>query len=167
IFSYQLYAIGEKTTTLQRLERELGQYNPPIDQNLILQTASVLERDLASAKAYSQKYRGMAIISDLSALTPPHIRLINFKAKLGGLPDKPKEAAKTKPGTAEAKPAADQAKPKEEIKEVEMEGFVFGDRKSLGTLLMAYIMKLDNSPMFHQISVQKKNEENFRKTSTM
>lgn len=82
VFFYQLYAIGEKTKTLHKLERELGQYNPPIDQNLILQTASALERDLASAKAYSQKYRGMAVISDLSALTPPNIRLINPKKLL-------------------------------------------------------------------------------------
>jgi hypothetical protein len=161
VFFYQLYAVGEKTKTLQRLERELGQYNPPIDQNLIMQTASVLEKDLASAKAYSQKYRGMAIISDLSVLTPPNIRLINFKAKLGGLPDKSKEATNAKP------PASAQAKLNKEETEVEMEGFVFGDRESLETMLMAYIMKLDNSPMFHQISVQKKNEETFRKTTAL
>ncbi len=104
----------------------------------------------------------------MANLVSPNIRLVSVKVSLGGLPEKPVEDATLKPGATPAKTEAQPAKPKEEVKkEIELEGFVTGDRKSLNTMLAAYAMQLENSPMFQDVKVQKTNEESFRKATLL
>ncbi|HLE19259.1 MAG TPA: pilus assembly protein PilM [Syntrophales bacterium] len=166
-FLYQFHAINDKTKTLLNLEQQLRQYNPLVNRDLIMKGVMDAQQDVKTAKAYMQKYVGMAVISDIASLTPANVRLINLRVKLGILPDKPKGNIKASTGAATPKPEAVQTKAKEEIKEVELEGFVFGDRKSLEAQLADYVVKLDNSPMFHQVTLQKKNEETSKKAAVL
>lgn len=155
MFAYQLHAKDQKRKTLQQLEQQLSRDKFPVSQEMILKTLSTVRQDAASAKVYSQRYQGLAVISELSQLTPPGIRLLSVKANLGNISDSP---------AAPVKSDAPAAKPKEEMnKGVEIEGFVVGDKKTLNNALANYVIKLDTSPLFHQIKVQKTNEEAFRK----
>jgi hypothetical protein len=107
---------------------------------------------MLSAKAYAQRHQGLAIISELSRIVSPDIRLISLKVKLGGVPT-PISAASVKPS--------------EVIKEVEVEGFVLGAKKAHDTALANFTMKLDNSPLFQQVKIQKTNEETFKRTALL
>ena len=161
IFTYQLHAMSEKRKTIRQLERQMPPAEGPVDRGLIMATLSTVKQDMASAKIYSQRYQGLAIISELSHLTPRDIRLINAKVNLGQHAlDKP---ASTAP--AKANPAA--KAPEEQEKELAIEGFASGEKKALPNILADYVMKLDGSPLFQQIKVQKTNEEQFKKTSLL
>ncbi len=160
VFVYQLQAMEQKRKTIAQLEKQLSPSKAPISRDLIMQTLSAVQQDMASAKIYSRRYQGLAVLSELSNLTPPDIRLINVKATIGDILDKSGEAPATK---AEAPARGREVSGKE----VGLEGFVVGERKILNNSLADYVIKLDNSPLFQQIKVQKINEETFRKTALL
>jgi type IV pilus assembly protein PilM len=170
-FLYQLHAIDQREKTVLRMDKQLSRYNPLVNRDIILNSMSLVKQEVSKTKYYSARYLGLAIISELSHLASPDIRLLDVKAKLGNPPEKPKmilpanpEAAKATIGTAS--PAA-QAKPSGEIKEVEIDGFVLGEKKDIDNSLATYIMKLDNSPLFQGIKVQKTSEETYRKKTLL
>ena len=107
-------------------------------------------------KTYSERYFGMAVISELSSLTPANISLINLKANLGSVaPDK-------EPLKKDKKEAG-----KNEVKNLVLEGLVFGGHGTLESSLAGFIMKLKESPMFRQISIQKNSIEPLRKDDVL
>ncbi len=160
IFTYQLQAMSQKRKTIRQLESQLSLAEGPVNRELIMQTLNAVKEDMASTKIYSQRYQGLAIISELSHLTPRDIRLISAKVSLGNTLDRPAEVAPVKANPASAA--------REELrKELEIEGFAAGEKKSLPNVLADYVMKLDRSPLFQQIKVQKTNEEPSKKASLL
>ena len=159
-FSYQRHTIDQKRKTLVDVDRQLSQFQPLVDRGEVLKILGITSKDQTSAKIYARRQLGLAIISELSALTGPDIGLTNIKVKLGGQPAISKEMTQQKPETA-------QARPKAETKEVEIEGFVSGDRDKFDTTLANYMMKLDKSPLLQQIKIQTTNEESFRKSTLL
>jgi len=89
----------------------------------------------------------MAIISELSDLTPENIRLINVRIVLpgAGVPEPHKEAT-----------------PKEKSDDIVIEGVVLGDRSELDALVAQYVMKLENSPMLQGVALQKSSMVTFK-----
>ena len=69
----------------------------------------------------------MAVINELTALTPPEIRLVRITANLG-------EAGSSKGSD-----------PKQMLS---LEGVVLGDRLTFESLLAGYIVELKSSPLF-------------------
>ncbi|PKN10510.1 MAG: hypothetical protein CVU70_02730 [Deltaproteobacteria bacterium HGW-Deltaproteobacteria-5] len=103
---------------------------------------------------YSKKYKGMALISELSSLTPEDIRLINVRiaAPSGQAPAQKKGAAQTKEIT------------QNEISDgVSIEGVVLGERNTLDALLAQYVMNLERSAVLQGVTVEKSSIVNFRK----
>jgi hypothetical protein len=113
----------------------------------------------------------MAVIGELSALTPANVRLISLKTDFGaGLPDKDRDPAKASaaapaqtPATAEKKDATKEP-PKEtaaagKTGNVVLEGFISGNRLTLESSLAGYIIQLQSSPVFRQVTIQKNNIE--------
>jgi hypothetical protein len=98
----------------------------------------------------------MAVISELSLLTPANIRLINLRAHVGTVPSGKGSAKESKKETT-----------KEELKHVVIEGIVFGDRRTLESSLAGYLMKLEASPILRQVSIQKNNIEPFKKSEVL
>ncbi len=171
-FLYQLHAIDQREKAILRLDKQLSMYNPPVNRDLVLRSMSLVKQDVSKAKNYAARYQGLAIISELSHLASPDIRLLDVKAKLGRAPEKPKDMVQEKPDASKskagaAKPTAAQAKPKENIKEVELEGYVFGEKKILDNSLAAYVMRLDNSLLFQEIKVLKTSEETYRRAALL
>ena len=155
-FLYQIKDAGQKEAVIAGLEKQVSLYSPRVDQNLISQMAASSGKQQQMSKVYSDRYLGMAVISELSLLTPANIRLINFKTHLGTVPS----------GKEPAKDSKKEAV-KEESQNVVIEGLVFGDRRNLESTLAGYIMKLEASPMFRQISVQKNSIEPFKKSEVL
>jgi type IV pilus assembly protein PilM len=171
IFLYEFASIEKKKSEIAGLQKQLIQYQPRIEKQNIQQMLSTARAQKFSSGAYSERYRGMAVIGELSALTPANVRLISLKTDFGaGLPDKDRDPAKASaaapaqtPATAEKKDATKEP-PKEtaaagKTGNVVLEGFISGNRLTLESSLAGYIIQLQSSPVFRQVTIQKNNIE--------
>ena len=63
----------------KKLEHELSLFQPILSKEKITALAENVKMRHQSNQQYAMKYKGMALISELSALTPENIRLINVR----------------------------------------------------------------------------------------
>ncbi|MGZ6231266.1 MAG: hypothetical protein ACXWMO_10930, partial [Syntrophales bacterium] len=154
----EIQKIHEREIIVAQLEQQLSLYKPRVDQSLISGMLSSSSRQHQLARTYVDRYLGMAVISELSSMTPPNIRLIDLKVSTGAVQSGKMTAKEPK------REGADQ---KQEGKNVTVEGVVFGDRKALEASLAGYIMKLRTSPIFNNISIQKNSIEPLRKDEVL
>jgi Tfp pilus assembly PilM family ATPase len=152
IYFYQVQESRQKKDTIAGLEKELSQYNPRIDQNLVSQVVANYKNEYQISQEYGDRYLGLAVISEISSLTPPNIRLLSLKTNLGAPPSGKEPAKEPK---------------KEELKNLIVEGVILGDRRSMESSLAGYVMKLEASPMFHRISIKKNSIEPFKKNEAL
>jgi len=138
---YELGSLRSKDQQLLALDKQLTEYKTPVNRDLITQTAAALKVNAVTDRSYLKKYQGTAVISEISYLNEPNIRLLNVKANFGTAADKPQE--------------------------IEIEGLVLGEKKLLQSTLNAYVLKLDGSPLFGQVKVQKTSEENYRRGAVL
>ena len=78
----------------------------------------------------------LAVIGEITALTPPNIRLVRMSTKLGSLTDKENSQ-----------------------KVLVLDGIIQGDRLTLESALAGYLIKLKNSPLFDQPNLSRKSFE--------
>jgi Tfp pilus assembly PilM family ATPase len=130
---------GHKRTVIAQMEQQLNQTGP-ISDEIVSHLASKVEENQKRLKKYSDRYLGVAAISELSALTPSNIRLLHISADMGLA------------YVGEGKKAADG---------LTIEGIVSGDIKSLESSLVGYVLKLQSSPMFNQAKINKSKMEPF------
>jgi hypothetical protein len=81
----------------------------------------------------------MVVISEIAALTPANIRLVSLKENLA-----PPVAAKG-------------------AEEITLEGLVIGDRQNFENALAGYVLLLETSPIFRQVTIQKNTVGPFMK----
>jgi len=141
--------VEEKEYKLQNLQQELEKVTLRVDKNLILKLVDETQATSRQIKEIGQKYLGVAVISEITDLTPPSVRLISISTKLGDAPDKGK-------GQKNAK----QKGP--DNKTLVLDGIVQGDRLILESTLAGYLMELKNSPMFDQPTISKKSFERYQ-----
>lgn len=134
------------------LKRELSAFNPPLSTAKITKLADDVKTQRRISKQYAERYLGMAVVGEISALTPQNVRLINLTITSAGIVANKEKTSKT------AKEGADG---------ITLEGIITGDRNMLESYLAQYIMKLNNSPMLHQVSVYKNNIVNFKKSDVL
>jgi Tfp pilus assembly PilM family ATPase len=149
-----IYQVSERNTLNKKqvkLEKELALYSPLLSKDKVAKMADEVKKQKKMTRQYVQRYLGVAAIGEISDLTPQNIHLINFKITEGSvLP----------------KAAADKT-PQEKSDGVTIEGVIFGDRNMLDSLLTQYVMKLENSPMFSKVSIQKNNVVTFKKSEVL
>jgi Tfp pilus assembly PilM family ATPase len=136
----------------ESLKRELSLYNPLMSADKITKLAYDVKMQRQISVQYAERYLGMAIIGEISASTPENIRLVNLKiitSRSNIVKDKTDKMAK------------------EETDGITWEGLITGNRNMLDSYLAQYIMKLGNSPMLHQVTVNKSNIVNFKKNDVL
>ena len=101
----------------------------------------------------AKRYFGIAVIGELSSLTPENIRLISLKI--------------IAPTVQAVKEKNDINTKEESASGIIMEGVVSGERNMLDSYLAQYVIALSNSPMLRQISVNKKDIINFKKKEVL
>jgi len=138
VFYWQNQQIKKRKARVTALEQKLETYNPRLSQELILQLAGKVNKKSREIKAYGQKYLILAILNELSEMTPSHIRLLNFTAYLGADPKTDRKSSE---------------------KTVLLEGIIYGEPRKLDNALATYLMKLDASPLFSDMSVNKTTVE--------
>jgi type IV pilus assembly protein PilM len=173
-FLYELGMISVKKTEISSLQKELARFQPRISRNEVMQIAAQARQQRYSPRAYSERYRGMAVIGELSALTPSDIRLVNVKADFAPLAaDKakapPKEAAPAEKAEKKDTAKATQGEPSTDgaIGNVVVEGVILGNRQSLDASLADYITRLQTSPVFRQVTIQKNSVERTKKRDVL
>jgi len=137
-----------------KLEKELLLFSPKLSKDKIAEMAKEMKIRNQHNQRYSQKYKGLALISELSFLTPENIRLTQVKMSLQA------------PGAAGQKTetAGKAVAPKESLV---LQGVVLGSRSSLEAELAQYVIKLENSPMLQGVVLQKSNVANFGKSEIL
>lgn len=140
IFAYQTYSIRQKGIHLTSIQRRFSR-TMYLNRDMVRQVASSVKEQQGALKIYSKRYRGMAVFSELSNITPPEIGLQRLKVSLGGF--------STEGQTSESDGASGES--------VVIEGVINGDRSYAEAALSRYVMKLDSSPMFSQINVKDSN----------
>jgi hypothetical protein len=129
------------------LEKEFALFNPLLSEETIRQAVDKVKMQKTIAHQCAQKYLGLAAIGEVSDLTPANVRLINFKVR-----------------EANAIPKIDTDKtPNVNTDDVIVEGIIFDKKDMLESDLTQYIIKLETSPIFDKVSVQKKSTVNFNK----
>lgn len=133
-----------------KLENELSLYNPLLSMEQVQKLSEDVKKQKKNARQYVQKYLSLAAINEISDLTPQSIRLISFRMVSG---------------SAVSKTDADKAKDLNDG--VVIEGIVSGNRNKLDSYLTDYMMTLEKSPMFKQVSVQKSSIVKFKKNEVL
>ncbi len=148
ILIFQAIDTNHVRVNKEKLEKELSLFNPMLSKDKITVLAANMKIKHQLNQQYSRKYRGMALISELSFLTPENIRLINVRIAIPatGLQEQKKDAVQ-----------------KEKDEGVTLEGVVLGDRSELDAILAQYVMKLENSPILQGVALQKSSVVKFKK----
>jgi hypothetical protein len=134
-----------------KLEKELALYGPLLSIDKISKMVDEVNTQRKNVRQYAQRYLGLAVIGEVSDLTPKNIRLISFKIIAGNV-----------------SPTVNADKiPKETSDGVTIEGVVFDDRSKLDSSLAQYVATLGNSPMLSQVSIQKNNITTFKKNEVL
>ena len=137
--------IEQKKAQIFKLQEKMDKFSPCVDQNLILKTVAQINRKKNAVKEFSNKYLALAVISEISKMTPSNIRLIDITAGFGR-PAVYKEADKNS---------------KAQKRAIVCDGIVFGDRLTFEGTLAGYLIKLKNSPMFNNPSITRRSFEIF------
>jgi type IV pilus assembly protein PilM len=137
--------VQDKEYQLQQLQRQLKNVTLRVDKNLILKLVAETQASRRAIKEIGQKYYGVAVISEITQLTPPSVRLISVSTKLNSPPGRKKGKKKA-------------AKKRTLV----LDGIVEGDRLILESTLAAYLMELKNSPMLAQPKISKKSFERYK-----
>ncbi len=152
IMIYEGIHTSNMTAQKMKLEKELSLFQPLLTPEKITALANEVKKRQVTDSQYSKKYKGMALIGELSFLTPEKIRLINLQ--IGGA---------VAGGGASKEDAAKAAAAAASGDNISIEGVVLGDRIELDDLLAQYILKLENSPMIQSVTLQKSNTVKFKK----
>jgi len=135
-FYYQGHIMEQKKDQIELLRIQLEQYSPLVDKELILKILSAAERKRHSKEAQAENHFSIAMLSELSQITPSNIRLTRINA------DFFRES-----GTSKQK--------KKNI--LVVEGIVFDKGSSIDSDLAVYMIKLGNSPIFKRSIIKGKS----------
>jgi Tfp pilus assembly PilM family ATPase len=136
--------IKDKEYRRNQLQQQLEQFTLRVDKNLIIKLVGEANANNRDVKEVGNKYFGVAVVSEITELTPANVRLLSISVQLGNVPGKQK-------GKKESKPR----------KTLILNGIVQGNRLTLESTLADYLLELKNSPIFDQPTVNKKTFELF------
>lgn len=148
IFLWQERLWHQKTAELTLLRQALAQYTPLVDHGTVTQLVSKVKEQQRQLRGKADKYLGIAVLSELSALTPAPIRLIGVTAALGGISE----------GTAKDIGPGQSKGPS---KSLVVDGLIQADSLTAEASLAHYLMKLGSSPMFLDPSIHVSARETY------
>jgi Tfp pilus assembly PilM family ATPase len=144
IFADLLIRTAHQKKELAQLELQLQKQSPVLSREMVLGMVSQYKEQQGKLKKLGERYAGMAVLSELSSLMPDAIKLSSIKYTSGGKTEKT------------AKGAGKSGKTKNEnAGTVLIEGAVRGERGLADTMLASFVMKLNGSPLFREVTVTK------------
>ena len=138
--------IEAREFNLRQLRQQLDKFAVRVNKNLILKLVNETQANLREVREIGEKYLSVAVISEITNLTPANVRLLGLSTQVNHQPGKENTPAKGKP---------------KEKGTLILDGIVQGDRLILESSLAGYLMELRNSPMFDQPTISNKTFERF------
>ena len=143
-YSWQRSQLRSLYAERVNLDRSLSALGPQLTEAIITEDTAAVRALQDRRRAATKRYEGLALLSEITRLTPEKISLHHVSAAMGSpitLLDV--SAAKGSPikTAAEAKGT------------LLLKGIVNGERTSLETSLTIYIARLDQSHLFHAVEV--------------
>jgi Tfp pilus assembly PilM family ATPase len=138
--------LDQKKSKAAQLQSDMEKFSPIVDQNLIIRMVTKAQRNIDTTEAFVKKYQAMAIISEITQITPAEVRLSNITVELGW-PHKYQGPSKTN---------------RTPSKLLIIEGIIFGDRLNFEASLAEYLVNLKRSPMFSQPVIKKKHYDFYK-----
>lgn len=132
--------IKKKEFKIVQLRRQLEEIAVRVDKNLILQLVAETQSNLRRIRNIAEKYLSVAVISEITDLTPVNVRLFSISTTLG-----------SQPGEKKAK----------ENGTLILNGIVQGNRLTMESTLAGFLMELKNSPLFDQPVISEKSFERY------
>lgn len=146
IYGLQGREIRANSQTLAELDRRLAEFSPRLSGDMLMDTAHQVRERQEKLRALSSRLEVLAMLREVSALTPEHIRLFNIRIDAGSKqPGGPRTGA-SPPQTASGKALV-------------MDGMIIGDPMGFETALAGYIIALQRSPLFDAPQVHDKRME--------
>jgi len=110
---------------------------------LILKLVGQSQTKRNELRKFGKQYTSVAVLSEISNLTPSNVRLITISTRLS---EKPGKKASKLP------------------KELTLEGIILGDQSTMEAVLAAYLLRLSDSPIFERPIIKKKDATIFNLT---
>ena len=129
--------LKEKNRELVQLKQEIEAFKPLVNKNLIINLASQTKNKRKSLKKLGDRYKGMAVINEISTITPSEIKLLSITANFGD--------------------GSTHSDGQNQRQTLIVEGIITGDRLTFESTLAGYIVKIGSSPMFDSPSVENKS----------
>ena len=123
---------------LLELRQQLDGFAVRVDKKLILKLVNETQIKFREVREIGEKYFSVAVISEITDLTPVNVRLLSILTQVNNQPGRKKATEK---GT------------------VILDGIVQGNRLVLESTLAGYLMELRNSPLFDHPTISKKSFE--------
>jgi hypothetical protein len=123
------YLVSEKAARVAELKRQLGKTRPLVTRNTVTRLAAEAMENQRIMVEYGKRYRAMAVVGELSRLTPPNIRLLALEADLLKKADAREETPS---------------------RNLVLEGIASGESRKLEGILATYLLRLEGSPLFLQ-----------------
>jgi len=133
IFMWQEGKLDDQRQQVERLNQQLSVYRPPVEKNLILSLFGKVQSKRTVLDQTAKRYQSIAVVSELSQITPVNIRLLSIEMALHSIAD---QKSGDKPAT------------------VVIEGLVFGNPDSFEATLTGYLLELKNSLIFDKPNIQ-------------
>ena len=131
---WQQQLIVHQKAQVANLKLKIDKSIVKIDKNLILKKVARYKNQGKRLRELSERYLGLAVISELFELTPPRIRLVSLIADLSDVPGK---------------------KSKSKNKTVVVDGIVNGNSRTFEASLAEYMLRLIDSPMIETSRIEK------------
>ena len=129
VFSWQERRLDKKRIEVARLNDKLLSFTPPAEKDIVLALYAQTKKKRGTMKQLAARYAPVSMISELSKLTPPHIRLLSMDASF---------ITASGAGTGSATGT------------LVIQGLVFSDEGSFESLLTSYLFGLKGSPIFEK-----------------
>jgi Tfp pilus assembly PilM family ATPase len=157
VAGYSLFETGRnrgRAAELGRLREQIAAQAVMVDTALLNRTAEEAKKTQESIRAYSGRNLGLGAISELTSLTPADVKLLSLAVDMG---PPVKEPAAPQPGAAGK--AAQAKPPVKYVKKLIIDGVVEGDSQLFESILAGYLVNLQNSPLFGDSTVSKRDVE--------
>lgn len=132
LFSWQERQLDSKREQINKLNYKLLSFNPVAEKDILLTLFSKTKQKRQGFEKIIRRYAPLAIINELSQVTPSNIRLIDIDGTFSDGTDK---------GASNS---------------IVLTGIIFADPAAFETALTSYLLNLKNSPLFTRPALKNK-----------
>jgi len=135
-------SVAQQRPALEKLEQTVAAYEPQPDESMILALAIHTKTHQHRSRRAASEYLALATLGELTHLTATPVKLTSIQLNFG--PIRPREVE------GEESPTDTPVAAKRHIT---LNGIVSGKRQMVDTLLTEYVLRLESSPLFGQVTV--------------